>query len=81
MNPRVKSVKYESPYKLILGFDNNETREFDLVPYLQYQVYKKLTDERVCSSVSVFNGTVIWDDDTDFDPDTLYLESKMLTSA
>ncbi len=26
----------------------------------------------------MFNGTVIWGNEIDFDPDTLYLESKIL---
>ena len=76
MNPRVQNVKYENPYKLIITFTNKDVREFDITPYLQYPVYKPLQDKSFCSKAKVFNGTVIWDDTIDFDPDTLYLESK-----
>jgi len=78
MNPRVIDVKYESPYKLILTFTNGELREFDFSPYLDYPVYQVLKDEIFCRKAKVFNGTVIFDEVTDFDPDTLYLESKRL---
>jgi len=81
MNPRVKDVKYESPYKLVLTFSNNEIKEFDFSFYLHYPVYKVLNDEAFCHKAIVINGTVAWNDEIDFDPDTLYLESKMLSPA
>ena len=76
MNPRVLTVEYISPYKLLLTFTNREAREFDFSSYLDYPVYHALRDEAFCNQARVFNGTVIWDDNVDFDPDTLYLESK-----
>ena len=81
MNPRVRAVEYKSKYKLIITFQNNEVKEFNLSPYLHYPVFELLNDESFCSKAKVFNGTVIWDDVTDFDPDTLYLESKLLATA
>lgn len=81
MNPRVTNVEYKSQYKFILTFENGEVKEFNLLPYLQYPVFESLNDESFCSQARVFNGTVVWDDTTDFDPDTLYLESKSLTTA
>jgi hypothetical protein len=81
MNPRVIKVEYKSKYRLILTFTNGEIKEFDLSPYLQYPVFESLNDEFFCSKAYIFNGTVIWDDNTDFDPDTLYLESKTLATA
>jgi hypothetical protein len=76
MNPRVNDVKYKHPYKLILTFNNGELKEFDFVNYLNYPVYEKLKNPFFCSTVKVFLGTVVWDDEIDFAPDTLYLESK-----
>lgn len=81
MNPRVKEVKYESPYKLILTFTNNEVKEFNFTSYLGYPVYEALKDEAFCHKATVINGTVAWDNEIDFDPDTLYLESKILSAA
>lgn len=81
MNPRAKAVQYESGYKLILTFNNGEIKSFDLSPYLSYPVYEILKDEAFCKNVNIFNGTVVWNDSTDFDPDTLYLESKLVARA
>jgi hypothetical protein len=78
MNPRISSAEYQSPYKLILTFTNDEVKEFSFSSYLKYPIYEGLKDESYCRKVKVFNGTVVWDEFIDFDPDTLYLESKPL---
>ena len=75
MNPRVLALTYKSPFKWILTFFNNEIKQFDLVPFLLYSIYSSLKVELFCKKVATFNGTVIWNDFIDFDPDTLYLES------
>jgi hypothetical protein len=76
MNPRVKQVQYRAPYKLLLTFANDERKQFDLLPYLEYPIYSSLKDESYCRKAKVLLGTVAWDEAVDFDPDTLYLESK-----
>lgn len=81
MNPRVSQVQYEGPHKLILTFTNNEVKEFDFTNYLSYPIYDSLKDDSYFRKARVFNGTIVWDDFTDFDPDTLYLESKSIPKA
>jgi hypothetical protein len=81
MNPRAKHVQYKKPFTLLVVFDNNESREFDLMPYLSYPIYKELNDESFCAKVHVQNGIVSWSNEIDFDPDRLYLESKSLTTV
>lgn len=76
MNPRAKTVEYKKPYKLIIGFTNGEMKSFDMEPYLNYPVYESLKNENLCSEATVKYGTIVWDDETDIDPDRLYLESK-----
>ncbi len=78
MNPRAKNVEYKKPYCLIITFSNGEVKIFDLNPYLDYPVYKALKDESICRRAKVKYGTIVWDEDTDIDPDRLYLESKLL---
>ena len=75
MNPRAKNITYKSPYSLIVTFTNNEVKKFNLLPYLRYLVYEKLKNESFCRKVSIQNGTVVWNDEIDLDPDRLYLES------
>ena len=79
MNPRVKNVKYKSPYQLVITFNNDEIKIFNLIDYLQYPVYEPLKDPVFCNKAKVLLGTVVWNDSIDFDPDTLYLESKQAT--
>lgn len=74
MNPRVELVQVEPPHTLLVTFTNKEVKVFDIGPYLSYPVYHALKDENYFRKARVFNGTVIWDESTDFDPDTLYLE-------
>ncbi|HMI64471.1 MAG TPA: DUF2442 domain-containing protein [Cyclobacteriaceae bacterium] len=81
MNPRVAAVQYESPLKLLLTFTNKEVKEFDFSSYLNYPVFEILKDEAYCRKAKVLNGTVVWDEFVDFDPDTLYLESKPVVLA
>lgn len=45
MNPRVSHVQYQTPYKLLLTFTNNEIKVFDFSSYLTYPIYTILNDE------------------------------------
>ena len=76
MNPRVAKAKYGGNYQLLLKFTNNEVKVFDMKSYLQYSVYEPLKDEAFCKNLRVLNGIVQWNELIDFDPDTLYIESK-----
>jgi Protein of unknown function (DUF2442) len=80
MNPRAKNISYKSPYKFIVTFTNGEIKKFDVKPYLNYPVYEELKNESFCSKATVQNGTVVWNDEIDIDPDRLYLESKNVTN-
>lgn len=80
MNPRAKNISYKSPYNLIVTFTNGEVKKFDLEPYLDYPVYRELKNEFYCSKARVDNGTVVWDEEIDIDPDRLYLESVRFAS-
>lgn len=75
MNPRVLTVTYNGNYKLLLTFTNKEVKEFDFSRYLVYPVYEPLKDENFCKKVKAVNGVVLWNDEIDLDPDTVYLES------
>lgn len=81
MNPRIIKVDHKGQYILSLTFSNNERKEFDLTPYLIYPVCEILKDEAFCARAIIFNGTVSWNDEVDFDPDVLYEESVSLVTA
>ncbi len=78
MNPIPVNVEYISPYKLIITFADGKAKQFDIKPYLHFPVYQPLQNEMFCSKAKIEYGTVVWDEEIDFDPDRLYLESKEL---
>lgn len=77
MNPRVKDVKPNVDYTLTLTFANNETRVFDMKPYLNIGIFKELKDFSLFNSVKPFLGSIQWKNGQDLCPDTLYMESKI----
>jgi len=79
MNPRVANVKPLDNYQLDMVFTNHERRLFDVKPYLTIGIFQELQDAVVFNSVRAFNGTVIWPNEINLDPDTLYLDSQPVT--
>ena len=75
MNPRVKNVTPLENGLLKLEFTSNECRIFDAKPYLDKNMFVELKQKEVFDTARVFNGTVVWNNELDFCPDTLYLES------
>lgn len=75
LGPRVKEVTPTEDYKLLLTFSNGERRIFDAAPLLALSVFKPLANKEFFRSVKVAYGTVIWPQDIDYCPDTLYSES------
>ncbi len=78
MHPRVKAVKPNVDYTLILTFTNDEVRVFDVKPYLDKGIFKELKDLSFFNSVKPFLGSIQWQNGQDFCPDTLYLDSVSL---
>lgn len=75
----VKGVKAIDNYKLILTFENNEKRLFDMTPYLELGVFKTLKDENLFKTVKVSFDTIEWSNGVDIDPETLYEDSRSLS--
>ena len=79
MNPEVVNVKPEKDYTLHLWFTNGEEGIFDVKPYLEYEVFQALKDERMFNSVRPFIGTIQWANEADLCPDTVYLDSVKIS--
>ncbi len=75
MNPRVKTAEPIPDYRLLLTFNNNEHKIFDVKPYLSKGIFTSLKDIKLFNSVKVFNGSILWPGDLDLCPDTLYEDS------
>jgi len=75
MNPRVKSVRPESDYRLSIIFTNGEKGIYDCSRLLDFGVFSELRDPGYFRQVRAAHGTVVWPHEQDICPDTLYEDS------
>ncbi|MBU0878643.1 MAG: DUF2442 domain-containing protein [Candidatus Omnitrophica bacterium] len=71
-------VKVE-PHKdntLLLVFENQEKRLFDMTPYLDKKPFIKLKVSELFIKATVAYGTVVWPGNIDIAPETLWDYSK-----
>jgi hypothetical protein len=78
MIPYVKSTQPLDDYRLALEFENGEHRIFDLKPYLEKGVFKRLQNPALFKTARVVAGSVEWSGEIDLSYDTLYLESRVV---
>jgi hypothetical protein len=78
MNPRVISVQARNDYKLEITFANGEVGIFDCARLLDFGVFKELRDLSYFRQARAAGGTVVWPNEQDICPDTLYEDSKKL---
>jgi len=81
MNPYVKSIQFKDNYCLLLTFENGEKRVFDLKPYFDKPVFKRLKNAAVFKTAHVASGSVEWQGEIDLSYDTLYLKSKAVKAT
>ena len=75
----VKAVRPQDDYILLLTFENDEQRLFDMKPYLDFgPVFRALKEPAMFNSVRVYFDTVSWANDADLDPEILYPNSYVL---
>lgn len=72
--PRVVAVEPQEGYDLLLTFDNGERKIYNAAHLLKLPVYKDLP--RLFPLARAEYGTVVWPNDLDIDPDSLYLKSR-----
>ena len=78
MNPRPINVKPLEDYKLLITFNNDERRIFDIKPLLEQTMYQKLKNKEYFSIAKADGMCVFWDDEVDICPDMLYEDSVMV---
>ena len=75
----VKAVAPQENYQLLLTFENNEQRIFDMKPYLDFgPVFRALRDPGMFNTARVCFNTVAWANDADIDPEILYPDSQII---
>ncbi len=78
MTPDVIGVKILPEYHLEVIFETNEINIFDMRPYLDFPAFLPLKNNNLFRCAHVKNGTVVWNDDIDMSPDTLYISPSPL---
>jgi hypothetical protein len=76
----VTEVRAIDDYRLILKFDNNEYRLFDLKPYLGLGRFAELRDINVFKQIGISFDTVAWKNGLDLDPEFLYAHSQAVSA-
>jgi len=71
----IKDVKPLPDYKLLLKFENDENRLFDVQPYLNMGKFSELKDMSLFNSVKVSFDSIEWANHLDFSPEFLYEKS------
>ncbi len=71
----VISVEPQKDHTLRLVFENNETRLFDMSPYLDKKPYMRLKTSPLFMKARVAYGTVVWPGNIDIAPETLWDDS------
>ena len=69
---RVVSVTTEDDFWLTLEFSTGEHRRFDMGPYLQFPVFRRLQNPGFFALAHIAYGTVVWPGEIDIAPETLY---------
>lgn len=71
----IKEVKPQDNYLLLLTFENGETRQFDMKPYLDFGIFQELKDLKLFKTVKTSFDSVEWENEADLDPEMLYQKS------
>jgi hypothetical protein len=75
----VKNVKAIEGYRLIIGFDNGESRVFNVKPLLSLGRFCELTSQQEFMKAKVAFDTVEWENGLDLDPEYLYERSEAIS--
>jgi len=68
----VKNVLALDDYKLLITFENNEKKIFDVSPYLEIGKFSELKEQTMFQSVHVSFDSIEWANKLDLDPELLY---------
>ena len=68
----IKKVKAMPDYKLLITFDNDEVRTFDMKSYLDTGIYRELKNVDIFNAVKVSFDAIKWPNGADLDPEEVY---------
>jgi len=68
----IKQVYPKDDYVLLVVFENNERRVFDVKPYMEIGRLEALKEPAVFKAVRVSFDTIEWPNEMDMDPEAVY---------
>jgi hypothetical protein len=80
MYPGVVAVEALNDYKLKILFENDESKVFDITPFLSIGRFKELLNIDMFKTAKVRFDTVEWDNGIDIDPEFLFSKSLNVDS-
>ena len=81
MTPDVITVRALPDYALLAQFATGEWRRLDMRGFLEYPAFAPLQDAALFQLAHVQHGTVVWTEEIDLSPDTLYLRGHAVQGA
>ncbi len=75
---KLVSAKARDDYTIELTFSSGCVRIFDARPYLDKGIFRELKDLDYFKRLRIAYGTVQWENEQDFAPETLYVESEVM---
>ena len=81
-NPFIKSVVVNKAFELLITFDNQEKKLFDVTPFLNGAAFAPLRDFNEFKKVQVLDGWgLLWSNGCDLSHDTAYLCSVSINQV
>jgi len=74
----VTKVIPKDDFILFLEFENGEKGEFDCKTLFDKKPFQMLKDKYFFNQAKNAFGTVVWSDEIDISPETLYIESRKI---
>ena len=72
---RVRVVELLEGFRVRLTFEDGTRKQVDLEPYLRGPIFEPIrNDPTMFRSMKVQDGTIVWDNGADIDPDGLYYD-------
>ena len=81
LRPRAVEVSAQSGYCLLVTFNNNEKRIFDVKPYLDFKPFDELRNPVIFNTVKPAGLSIEWIHGQDICPDELYYNSVPINGA
>ena len=78
--PKISSVSTTTPYNLLVTFDNQQKRKYDVSPLLKKDMFLPLKNRVLFNSVQVEQGgyAVVWNDCIDISEYELWMNGEVV---